>query len=604
MKPKFRFFRPIAKTPLAPVIVCSLAAASAVLADTTWDGSESSDWFDANNWNNGVPAGGGGVVIIPNAGTAPILTGSSTIDRLAVSNGTLTVNGGALETTTSTGNWWSNYGIGIENGTVALASGTITTNREVWVGYWGGTGTWTQTGGTANINSLFAVGNYEDVQGLTTGHATIENGTLNANEVSIARALNSADVITATMTVNGGGIVNSKGNIHVGFAGSGDANGTLTINNGGVVNAGTDNTAVNDATVFVGRWDAVDGTLIVNAGGTLNLQHGTDLRANNSGTKIITVDGGMIDGDANSTVWLGNSTTTIRNGGTLEAGRVEVGTATLTIGNGVGTSTLKAVDGLDSWEGSTTLNTGGVVEAAWIASGSAGNNGHFHADGGTVRATRDQGGFINYWGAGAKFKIEDGGVTIDNAGFDISVGGSGMVDGNTTGGTVILVGTGTTTFASNNTYTGETVVSAGTLFVSGAIGTGNVSVASDGTIGGGGSLGGDLSLDAGAKFLFSETATLSVAGTVSLASSFGVDDLVGLSASTEDGTYTLIDTTGTDFSSLNIENWGEANKFTLGANKFAWFEQGSLTLVVVPEPGAALLGSIGMLALLRRRRNG
>ena len=90
---------------------------------------------------------------------------------------------------------------------------------------------------------------------------------------------------------------------------------------------------------------------------------------------------------------------------------------------------------------------------------------------------------------------------------------------------------------------------------------------------------------------------------MSLDTSFGVDDLVGLSASTADGTYTLIDGTGTDYSVLGIQNWGEANKYTLGANKFAWFEQGSLDLVVVPEPGAALLGSIGMLALLRRRRS-
>ncbi|MCB1134500.1 MAG: hypothetical protein KDN05_25535, partial [Verrucomicrobiae bacterium] len=101
----------------------------------------------------------------------------------------------------------------------------------------------------------------------------------------------------------------------------------------------------------------------------------------------------------------------------------------------------------------------------------------------------------------------------------------------------------------------------------------------------------------------SETDTLSVTGTVSLDPSFGVDDLVGLSAATADGTYTLIDTTATDFSALNIQNWGEANKYTLGANKFAWFEQGSLDLVVIPEPGAALLGSIGLLTLLRRRRS-
>jgi hypothetical protein len=35
---------------LALVLLPSLA-----LADTNWDGSESTDWFDSDNWSSGLP---------------------------------------------------------------------------------------------------------------------------------------------------------------------------------------------------------------------------------------------------------------------------------------------------------------------------------------------------------------------------------------------------------------------------------------------------------------------------------------------------------------------------------------------------------------------
>ena len=54
---------------------------------------------------------------------------------------------------------------------------------------------------------------------------------------------------------------------------------------------------------------------------------------------------------------------------------------------------------------------------------------------------------------------------------------------------------------------------------------------------------------------------------------------------------------------LCLSHFGAANQLDLGNGKSAYFEAGSLNVVVVPEPAAALLGGIGMLALLRRRRN-
>ncbi|MEY3895167.1 MAG: hypothetical protein RLZZ214_686, partial [Verrucomicrobiota bacterium] len=65
-------------------------------------------------------------------------------------------------------------------------------------------------------------------------------------------------------------------------------------------------------------------------------------------------------------------------------------------------------------------------------------------------------------------------------------------------------------------------------------------------------------------------------------------------------TYTLLN------GSVNLaglQNVGIGNAYERGDGKLAYFQSGSLQVVVIPEPSAALLGGLGMLALLRRRRD-
>ena len=80
------------------------------------------------------------------------------------------------------------------------------------------------------------------------------------------------------------------------------------------------------------------------------------------------------------------------------------------------------------------------------------------------------------------------------------------------------------------------------------------------------------------------------------------EDLVGWDWMYADvGTYELIDGTfSIDWGSTAYLSEGSAYDF--GNGKKGYFTSGSLQVVVIPEPGAALLGSLGMLALLRRRR--
>lgn len=166
---------------------------------------------------------------------------------------------------------------------------------------------------------------------------------------------------------------------------------------------------------------------------------------------------------------------------------------------------------------------------------------------------------------------------------------------------LIKEGNSSLTLSGTNTYTGDTTVSAGTLLVSGSLGNSAVTVGSSGALGGDGTIGGTLYFEPGADFVFDPLTTLTVNGASVSFGGFSIANLVGFSAAVLDGTYTLINGSAT-FDFTNVANFGEANAYDLGGGRKAYFTSGSLNLVVVPEPAAALIGGMGMLLLLRRRR--
>lgn len=182
-------------------------------------------------------------------------------------------------------------------------------------------------------------------------------------------------------------------------------------------------------------------------------------------------------------------------------------------------------------------------------------------------------------------------LTLNNAisgNFNLTLGGAGTVN---------LAGTG----ASASTYTGATTVSAGTLLVTGQLGATDVTVGGTASIGGGGEFGGTLHFDSGAGLIFSLTDTLTVNGATVSFDSFSIANLSGFDNTVPVGTYFLLDGTAV-VSTANLGNLGVGNPFLMGdTGKQAYFETGSLNLVVIPEPSAALLGGLGLLALLRRR---
>jgi autotransporter-associated beta strand protein len=211
-----------------------------------------------------------------------------------------------------------------------------------------------------------------------------------------------------------------------------------------------------------------------------------------------------------------------------------------------------------------------------------------------------------------------GGISAGRAGsYTVALGGDHTGDNGYAGtiangaGTVGLTkqGAGRWILSADNTYTGATSVSAGTLLVTGALGNSAVTVADGATLGGSGTLGGPLTFEAGARLDLTgatlgliSTNILSVAAGQSIAfADFSFADLVGWNwLDAPAGTYTLIGGGGTV--TLAGSTPTAADPFDFGNGKSGYFQQGSFQAVIIPEPVAALLAPLGLLALLRRRR--
>ena len=186
-------------------------------------------------------------------------------------------------------------------------------------------------------------------------------------------------------------------------------------------------------------------------------------------------------------------------------------------------------------------------------------------------------------------------------------------------------GAGKWIITGDHSYTGATTVSEGTLLINGSTSTTSiVSVASGATLGGLGIVGGDATiagnlspgqspgtltfsnartLNSGATYIFEAGDLVDVGGTLTLTNNWTLE----LGTGFQDGGSILLFTYGLDGGfdldpTFNTDNLG----FTpTGALTLTDNGSGSIFLngvSAIPEPSVALLGALGMLALLRRRR--
>jgi autotransporter-associated beta strand protein len=224
------------------------------------------------------------------------------------------------------------------------------------------------------------------------------------------------------------------------------------------------------------------------------------------------------------------------------------------------------------------------------------------ADEGVVQFTVAGNNTYTLGGLAGTRNLSIGGNALRVGGNDQDTEYSGALARTGSGTGLIKEGDGILTLGGTNTY-GDTTIEAGTLVVDGSV-DGGIAIGSAGALGGDGTVAGSVSFLAGADFVFDPTTTLTVNDGSVTFGGFSIANIIGLSSSTPEDTYTLIGGNAT-FDFTNVSNL-EDDPYDLGSGKFAYFQPGSLQLVVVPEPGTVLIGGAaavtGWLVLARRAR--
>jgi autotransporter-associated beta strand protein len=588
-----------------PFLLISAAlafTASAHAADLTWSAAIPGTWDTSNtnwsgsSWNNGTPDN----AIFNNA------SGTVTLSE-AITGGSLSFyNGGAPSGAHELLLTGSNLSVG------SVLS---------WGGYYGPLG----GGGVDSIGQAYDQRlRFDNMTLNVSGNATVRRGMLyfNAATVNVGGTINSADAWSvfrsdnSTVTATGGidlSVIASQVELYGGtvttpfikvgnaaFAGTGG----LTMGNGVTVVASQNNSdfiqvynngdtnsraaatlSSGGMTLDTSSYAVTVATSLNGGGGLTKTGAGTlTLSQSNSYTGATNVSQGMLV--VSAAAWsFGNV-----GGGGASAGAVTVGSG----------ATLRADNSVANQLNGLTLN-GGTVDA--INSGGNGDWGNFYlTDNVTSSGTSSLNADIALRTTNVDFSVASGG-TLNVSGVLHNGHAFGQNFGSPS--TVSKSGSGTMVISGTSTYTGATTVSAGTLLVTGALSNSAVTV-NGGAFGGTGTVGGGLTLNGGLFQVANLADALDVTGTVSLFTGFGIDDLAGIDwNSIADGTYTLINgTLGAGvFTALANNSLASAYDIDgLSGSRVAYFQEGSLQLVVIPEPRAALLGGLGMLCLLRRRR--
>ncbi len=570
----------------------SIASSSTALGGfgVGWDNAVTSSLPTLNTTGTSTFGGIFGINYTGTAGVTSLSTLSSTLNSangstgsgqwFLGSQGTGTFNGTTLAPSSD-----SIYRLGGGGGSLTFSqTNVITGANDVQIG-----STSTSGGGTVILG---AAQNY-------TGATTVNGGTL---KLGHAGALGDATTHTTGVTINGAAIFDLGG-----F--SPTYNAPLVLNS--TANGFDTGAFLNSSATAV------------TCGGTVTLQQQTRFGGGGAilltgaitgnGAKVIKDSTGLLELQNSGTVALGQlqgnrGTVQVGSGTALNLTSIEIGTgnsvgAGLTLNGGSATSTgqVRFGQGSGTASGTLTLNSGTLTVPA-LTKGALTFNVNFN--GGTLKANAAS---TTFFSAATTALVKTGGAFIDDGGNAITISRALDHDpalGATLDGGLTKSGGGTLTLSGTSTYTGATTVSAGTLLITGALGATEASVTS-GAIGGTGTIGGPLTLASGSSFHVMDLLDpLAVTGTVNLYAGFGIDDLLGLNwSSVANGTYTLIDGPLGSGVFTSLANNSPASAYNIGGGRSAYFQEGSLELVVIPEPNAAAwFGSFGLISLLRRRR--
>lgn len=414
-------------------------------------------------------------------------TGGTTNAAGATFNTTGTVNGGL--TNAGTANARGAFNDGITNqgsGSFALI-GDLTTNGAV------------TNNGTSSLAVQF---------GSFTGITTLTNNSTSATavQVSAGRTLSATSIVNNAGTFTNGGTVTTTAGTTNAAGGTFTTTGTV---NGGLTNSGTANAAgtINGNVDHQSGTFTVTGALTVN--GTLTTGAISDLFVSGGDltvTTLINQSNAMIHAtwiDAGRTV---NATTVTNNGNLAVTGTLN---ATNTISNAIGANIV--VDPTGTINGSINA-AGGYIQLYGTINGNltlSGSLASMNTYGGSVTGRVDltaAGANVYSTSGGAAYGSLAGvaGTQLDTGAFVFTVGGdnsSSTFAGSVIGtGNFAKVGNGALTLSGDSSaYTGTTTVNAGTLLVTGLLGSSAVTVSSA-VLGGSGTVGA-TQINAGSFFI-------------------------------------------------------------------------------------------------------
>jgi autotransporter-associated beta strand protein len=485
---------------------------------------------------------------------------------------------------------------------------------------------------------------------------TVTGPTIGFSGQGLIQAIGSANVVLAG-TINIGGPVTAgstfanNGSGTMTFAGPINAPAGVTIGHrlGTITYSGGGNYTLFNflaGTALLGADNGLSTNAIIdfNIGGGSEL---LDLNGKNQTLAGIKVGGTAIATISNTSATPSTLTLNVANNVSLNYGATTAGVITGNLNvtkSGLGTQILPGVlsntggvtlnagtlslTASNTYTGTTTINGGRLVMGNADAIGQQAQPNPLVMAGGTL----DSNGIaaINLASlSGIGGLITDSGAAAGTTTLNTSSSTNELYAGTITDGAVralsyVKSGSGTQTLTGNSTYTGVTVVDAGTLYMNGTLTSSAVTVNTGGKFGGTSSnIGGGVTVNTGGTLAAGNSI-----GTLGLASV----DLNGLLEVEYNTSFIdLINVAGLlnlgANSAVSFVNLGGALD---GVNNYVFASYGSLTgtfsagaapagytidyaynngvssnniALVIPEPSSLLLGGLGALALLRRRRS-
>jgi autotransporter-associated beta strand protein len=383
--------------------------------------------------------------VLTGANTLTLDAGSTNVPTIAVNQNTATIaaplvgNYGLTKTGDGTlalsGTNTLGGSLVVHAGSVDVTSGSTTFGIGTsTVGYLMGSAGLTLSESSLALSGELRVGGSDQSgsQYIAAGTASLSNATLAVGALTVARGNSHDNSVSGTLTLNSGSTLVCTNDAIIKFAGLGFGN--LVLNGGDFIISPTV-----AKSLVIGYWDIGPAELDI-TNGNLLLENSSSLRVcrgnNNTGANVINQLGGTV---------------------------TFYGDAGLTVG-GYGSLDLNNAGGITS---SSTYNlNGGTLTVPQIIATSATGPRIFNFNGGILKAAANNLIFMGT-NVARPANVRNGGAIIDTAGFSVTIGQtlqhSGLGGDNAIDGGLTKQGDGTLTLTGLNSYTGPTMISAGTL---------------------------------------------------------------------------------------------------------------------------------------------